>query len=89
MLTGVDVGEPVYDAVTRRVTGVRLVRHDAQAEPGFETVTADLVIDCSGRGSRSLTWLDGWGYEPPPEERVRVDLSYTSAYFARENVLPK
>jgi len=48
------------------------------------TVAADLVVDCTGRGSRSLSWLDSWGYEPAFEERVRVDLSYTSAYFVRD-----
>jgi 2-polyprenyl-6-methoxyphenol hydroxylase-like FAD-dependent oxidoreductase len=93
LMTQVDVVEPAYDAASRRVTGVRLVHRDggaACADTGasqgseVETVAANLVVDCSGRGSRSLSWLDGWGFEPAFEERVRVDLSYTSAYFLRD-----
>lgn len=44
----------------------------------------DLVVDCSGRGSRSPTWLRDWGYEPPSEERVQVGIQYASAYFERD-----
>ena len=37
-----------------------------------------------GRGSRSPTWLDIWGYQRAREQRVRIDLAYTSAYFERD-----
>jgi 2-polyprenyl-6-methoxyphenol hydroxylase-like FAD-dependent oxidoreductase len=70
------------------VRGVRMIRRasacDADPAAGAETLPADLVVDCSGRGSRSPGWLDGWGYEPAREQRVRIDLAYVSAYFDRD-----
>ena len=89
VLAGVDVIEPIFDAAAGRVSGVRMIRreHGRNPEPAAEpeTVAADLVVDCSGRGSRSPSWLDGWGYQPAREQRVRIDLAYVSAYFERES----
>jgi 2-polyprenyl-6-methoxyphenol hydroxylase-like FAD-dependent oxidoreductase len=49
-----------------------------------ETMLAsDLVVDCSGRGSQSLAWLEALGYPRPKEERFQIDLSYASAVFER------
>ena len=45
------------------------------------TVAADLVVDASGRGSRTPLWLAELGYDRPAEEEVRIDLAYTSARF--------
>src|SRR5690606_4612688 len=84
LLTEVDVIEPIFDPAARRVCGVRMIRRGPGSHPRSdttgETVAADLVVDCTGRGSRSPTWLDGWGYEPAREQRVRIDLAYASAY---------
>ncbi len=88
MLAGVDVIEPVFDPAAGRVSGVRMVRRGPGSNSGLdadaETAAADLVVDCTGRGSRSPTWLDIWGYERAREQRVRIDLAYTSAYFERD-----
>ena len=88
MLPAADVIEPIFDPVAGRVGGVRLVRRAAGDDPEPATepeiLAADLVVDCSGRGSRSPSWLDAWGYEPAREHRVRIDLAYVSAYFERE-----
>jgi 2-polyprenyl-6-methoxyphenol hydroxylase-like FAD-dependent oxidoreductase len=78
LLTEVDVLAPVHEH--GRVVGVRWQRRDGSAA---QTTAADLVIDCSGRGSRGPAWLREWGYEPPAEERVHIGLAYTSAYFRR------
>jgi len=44
----------------RRVTGARVLRRaDGSAE---ELLGADLVVDASGRGSRTPAWLDALGY---------------------------
>lgn len=43
------------DASHSRVTGVRLIRR--AADSAAETLHADLVIDATGRGSRSPAWL--------------------------------
>lgn len=52
-------------------------RGDKQARP----LTADLVVDATGRGSRTPRWLKELGYAEVEEERVRVDLTYTTCDF--------
>jgi 2-polyprenyl-6-methoxyphenol hydroxylase-like FAD-dependent oxidoreductase len=59
-----------------RVTGVQV--------QGGETLEADLVVDATGRGSRTRTWLADRGYESPAEEKVEVSLSYTTRCFRRD-----
>jgi 2-polyprenyl-6-methoxyphenol hydroxylase-like FAD-dependent oxidoreductase len=57
------------------VTGVRVV------PPGggrVEEIGADLVVDATGRGSRTPAWLAELGYERPPEERIAVRVKYAS-----------
>jgi 2-polyprenyl-6-methoxyphenol hydroxylase-like FAD-dependent oxidoreductase len=69
----------VTDRDRRRVRGVRLLRRaDSGAE---EILTADLVVDTTGRGSRSPRWLADLGYAPPAEESVPVDIHYATRYF--------
>lgn len=58
-----------------RVTGVRLANGDP--------MPADLVVDASGRGSRTPFWLSELGYERPAEERVTIDLRYGTREFRR------
>jgi 2-polyprenyl-6-methoxyphenol hydroxylase-like FAD-dependent oxidoreductase len=60
----------------QRVTGVRTLRRtDSSAE---ETLAADLVVAATGRAARIPAWLDALGYPSPPEERLRVDVTYAS-----------
>ena len=62
-----------------RVTGARVIRRlDGSAE---QTVTADLVVDATGRGSRTPVWLEMLGYSPPPVQRVRIGLGYASRTY--------
>jgi 2-polyprenyl-6-methoxyphenol hydroxylase-like FAD-dependent oxidoreductase len=64
------------------VTGVRL---RSQADPDEHlTLDADLVVDTTGRGSPSPRWLTALGYEPPKEERLRVDVHYATRLFRRD-----
>lgn len=64
-----------------RVTGVRLIRRRAgSAEEGL---AADLVVDASGRGSRSPAWLEALGFERPQEETVKIGVTYTSCEYRR------
>ncbi|MCW5609916.1 MAG: monooxygenase [Rubrivivax sp.] len=83
VLDGVDVIAPVHEDA--RVTGLRWQPRDADSLAGAEpqTLAAALVVDCSGRASRSPAWLREWGYAAPAEERVQVGIAYTSAYFRR------
>jgi 2-polyprenyl-6-methoxyphenol hydroxylase-like FAD-dependent oxidoreductase len=82
LIGGVDVLEPVHAGGT--VTGVRFTARREDAVP--QVLGAALVVDCSGRGSRSPHWLKTWGYEAPEEERVTVDVHYATAYFERDPV---
>lgn len=58
-----------------RVAGVKLA--------DGRSMYADLVVDASGRGSRTPTWLMDLGFAPPYEERVTIDLRYATREFRR------
>ncbi|MFC8849260.1 MULTISPECIES: FAD-dependent oxidoreductase [unclassified Micromonospora] len=63
----------------RRVTGARIQRRtDGSTE---ETVDADLVVDATGRGSRTPVWLEELGFPRPAEERIKIDLTYTTRHY--------
>jgi 2-polyprenyl-6-methoxyphenol hydroxylase-like FAD-dependent oxidoreductase len=65
----------------RRVRGVRVIRRaDGSAE---EVLGADLVVDATGRGSRSPVWLEALGYPRPAEEELRIDVAYASRVYRR------
>ncbi|OQX38167.1 MAG: hypothetical protein B0D91_04860 [Oceanospirillales bacterium LUC14_002_19_P2] len=54
-----------------------------------ESLAADLIIDCSGRGSHILSWLSQAGFHKPPETMIDVDLVYCSArYEANQDTSP-
>lgn len=60
-----------------RVTGV--VLDDGQ------TLAADLVVDASGRGSRSDRWLQELGFPAPETVEVKIGVGYATRFFKREN----
>ncbi|SEF33275.1 Dehydrogenase (flavoprotein) [Amycolatopsis pretoriensis] len=77
LLERTDIVAPVASAGNDRITGVRIHPHD-----GVEQVLeADLVVDTTGRGSRTPKWLEELGYERPEEDRVKIDLTYTTRVY--------
>ncbi|MFE0425681.1 FAD-dependent oxidoreductase [Streptomyces sp. NPDC058953] len=58
-----------------RITGVTIARVGGG---GTEDLTADLVVDATGRTGRSRAWLTDLGYPLPKEEHLQVDLAYAS-----------
>jgi 2-polyprenyl-6-methoxyphenol hydroxylase-like FAD-dependent oxidoreductase len=63
----------------RRVTGARMLRRaDSSAE---EVLGADLVVDATGRGSRTPVWLESLGYRRPELEQVRIGLAYATRIY--------
>ncbi|WP_025616721.1 FAD-dependent monooxygenase [Salinispora cortesiana] len=62
-----------------RVTGVRVQAHGAGGAERL--LAADLVVDASGKSSRTPRWLRELRYPEVPEERVKIDLTYTTADF--------
>ena len=72
--------KPVHEG--DRVTGVLL-------RTG-EVLRADLVVDATGRGSRSSAWLSEWGYGKVPKQQVDFGLHYVSGVFeAPRDELPE
>lgn len=62
-----------------RVIGVNVGLGDGSPS----TLLADLVVDASGRGSRSPAWLAALGFTPPVEEKVDVGICYTTRLYRR------
>jgi 2-polyprenyl-6-methoxyphenol hydroxylase-like FAD-dependent oxidoreductase len=63
----------------RRIAGARILRRaDGSAE---EILDADVVIDATGRGSRTPRWLAALGYWRPPEDRTPIDLGYATCRY--------
>jgi 2-polyprenyl-6-methoxyphenol hydroxylase-like FAD-dependent oxidoreductase len=62
-----------------RVTGVRIMPREA-GEPG-QTLDADLVVDATGRGSRTPLWLEQLGYDRPPVDRLEIGVSYATRTY--------
>lgn len=67
-----------------RVTGAR-VRRQADGSPDEEVLPADLVVDATGRGSRTSAWLAEFGYDRPREDKVKIGLAYTTRHYALNN----
>jgi 2-polyprenyl-6-methoxyphenol hydroxylase-like FAD-dependent oxidoreductase len=69
-----------------RVIGARVQRREQGSEP--EVFLADVVIDITGRGSRMPAWLTELGYGTPPEDRIKIDLAYTTRHYRLKNGNP-
>lgn len=79
---GCDVLGLIATADNSRVTGVRIIRRKAGSAE--ESLAAALVVDASGRGSRSPAWLERIGYSRPEEEAVKIDVVYASCQYQRQ-----
>ncbi len=44
-------------------------------------IAASLVVDATGRGSRTPVWLDELGYQRPEQERVEIGLGYVTRNY--------
>ena len=44
-------------------------------------IAASLVVDATGRGSRTPVWLDELGYQRPEQERVEIALGYATRNY--------
>jgi len=68
------------DGGIRRVTGVQL----ADGTQSGNSISGDLIVDATGRGSKSNQWLPALGFPAPAEEKVEVALGYTTRHFRRD-----
>jgi len=62
----------------KRVNGVRM---HSLAGDGLDELTADLVVDASGRRSLAPKWLESLGLTPPPETVVNPYLGYATCRY--------
>ena len=62
-----------------QVTGAH-IRQRGQLEQQV-TVTADLVVEASGRSSKLPQWLSALGYTLPEDERVSAAIGYSTRYY--------
>ncbi len=70
-----DVVELTCNEDRSRVTGVSISSRQSDEK---HVLTADLVVDATGRGSRMPTFLESLGYDRPVEDEVVMRLAYTS-----------
>ncbi len=68
------IAGPSASPGTPHVVGVRTV--------DGETLSADLVVDASGRQSRAPQWLEAIGARPPYEEQSDSGFTYYTRYFS-------
>jgi 2-polyprenyl-6-methoxyphenol hydroxylase-like FAD-dependent oxidoreductase len=61
------------------ITGVQFRNEDGETE----TLDADLVVDATGRTSRTHRWLADRGYPTPSVDHVTVDLAYSTVVLER------
>jgi 2-polyprenyl-6-methoxyphenol hydroxylase-like FAD-dependent oxidoreductase len=81
-----DVAGLVTTAARDRVTGVRILRGADAVE---ETLSADLVLDATGRSGRATGWLATIGYDLPPEEQLPIHVKYATRHLRlRPGALP-
>jgi flavin-dependent dehydrogenase len=90
--TGLEVVGLLASPDTTRVTGVQVRARDGSALPRARAVhppganptqeiPADLVVDASGRSSRTPRWLEALGYPPVAETKIDALLGYASRYY--------
>ncbi|MFF0623990.1 NAD(P)/FAD-dependent oxidoreductase [Streptomyces sp. NPDC004296] len=66
----------------RRVTGVKVRARNGDRSAGTaRELRADLVVDASGRGSRTPRWYAELGREAPQEETVDSGLAYATRMY--------
>ncbi|QDX41292.1 NAD(P)/FAD-dependent oxidoreductase [Salarchaeum sp. JOR-1] len=75
---GRQVTEYLCTADASVVTGVRVRNGDTE-----ETVSADFVVDATGRTSQTPAWLADHGYDRPPTDEITINVSYRSIRIER------
>ena len=62
-----------------RVCGLRFQQGNQTQDE--KSLSADLVLDCSGRGSKMYRWLEACGFSKVPRTRVNPKLGYASQRY--------
>lgn len=70
-----DVVDVTSNTSRDRITGARIVNRHSHSE---SELSADLVVDATGRGARTPGMLERLGYARPAEDDVVIQLTYAS-----------
>lgn len=69
----------IEDETATAVRGVTVTTDD-----GDQTeIPAELVVDATGRTSRTPNWLENHGYETPPTDEIQIDVTYNTVAVER------
>jgi 2-polyprenyl-6-methoxyphenol hydroxylase-like FAD-dependent oxidoreductase len=78
-LTNQEVIDLVTPSDRASVTGICVRQRGQLSEQ--TTLTADLVVDASGRSSKLTQWLQELGYHLPEDEQVHASIGYSSRSY--------
>lgn len=67
----------------QRIIGALVIQGKSE-----RSLSADFVVDVTGRSSCSPQWLKELGYEPPAQSEVKVNVSYATRYYKRDTSHP-
>lgn len=82
ILDNTDVVRLIPDSRSNHVAGVMICPRDSEMDRRVATkLSADLVLDATGRASRAPRWLEDLGYEPPEEIVIDAHLAYASRLY--------
>ena len=70
----------------QKITGVVI---EEKVSGRTESLSADLIIDCTGRGSRTPQWLKELGYAEIEVSEVKVNVGYTTRLYKRDPADPR
>ncbi len=88
ILAGHRVIEVVTSEDQRRVIGVKVEAAGPDGPSSPRTIAAELVVDCTGRGSRTPALLAQWGYQAPRESAIKVRITYKSRRYRQGAASP-
>lgn len=71
------VTQLLTNADKTRITGVTIAHHQTETED----LQADLVVDASGRGSKTPQWLEALGYPKVAESAFKIEVGYASRLY--------
>lgn len=71
----------LLDESGSRIRGVRV--GGRRAGEAADTREAALLVDASGKGTRTPAWLEQLGFGCPPVSEVEVDVGYASRFYSR------
>jgi 2-polyprenyl-6-methoxyphenol hydroxylase-like FAD-dependent oxidoreductase len=77
-----EVQELMSDAAKTTITGIR-IRSRKHDDSTMNEISADLVVDASGRTSHLPEWLAALGYPAPSQTSINPFLGYATRYYKR------